>query len=457
MHLGCALKSNSRELIMADNIYSVSQLNYATRQMLENHFSQIWLTGEISNFTQPVSGHWYLTLKDENAQVRCAMFRMKNLRVGFRPQNGMQVLVRANVSLYEPRGDYQLIVETMHPAGEGLLQQQFDALKMKLAAEGLFSQNLKKNLPHFSKAVGIITSSTGAALQDILHILARRDPSLKVVIYPTAVQGKEATAEIVQMIELANTRKEVDVLIVGRGGGSLEDLQCFNEEDVARAIFRSALPIISAVGHETDVTIADFVADLRAPTPSAAAELVSRNQDELLQQLRHHKQRLDIAFDHLFTQKNQQLKQLTLRLEHQHPQSQLQIQQAKNAQLSHRLQLAIQRQFEKTQQKFTAISTRLTQNPLPYRVLSHQQYIKQLEARLNFSTARQLTDRQNKLATLCGKLDGLSPLKVLARGYSIAENKQGQALTSVKQVKKGDLITTILQDGKVTSKVCDYK
>jgi len=187
---------------MSENIYSVSQLNSAARQMLEGNFSQIWLTGEISNFTQPVSGHWYLTLKDENAQVRGAMFRMKNLRVGFRPQNGMQVLVRANVSLYEPRGDYQLIIESMHPAGEGC----------------------------------IVTSSTGAALQDILHILARRDPSLKVVIYPTAVQGKEATAEIVQMIELANARQEVDVLIVGRGGGSLEDLWCFNEEEVARAM-----------------------------------------------------------------------------------------------------------------------------------------------------------------------------------------------------------------------------
>ncbi|HHF5938909.1 TPA: exodeoxyribonuclease VII large subunit [Haemophilus influenzae] len=437
---------------MSDNIYSVSQLNSAARQMLEGHFSQIWLTGEISNFTQPVSGHWYLTLKDENAQVRCAMFRMKNLRVAFRPQNGMQVLVRANVSLYEPRGDYQLIIDSMHPAGEGLLQQQFEALKMKLAAEGLFAQNLKKNLPHFSKAVGIITSSTGAALQDILHILARRDPSLKVVIYPTAVQGKEATAEIVQMIELANVRQEVDVLIVGRGG-SLEDLWCFNEEEVARAIFRSTLPIISAVGHETDVTIADFVADLRAPTPSAAAELVSRNQDELLQQLRHQQQRLDMAFDRLFTRKSQRLKQLTLRLHNQHPQNQLRAQQAKNEQLTHRLQLAMLRQFENTQQKFTALSSRLKQNPLPYRVQRHQQHLEQLQVRLNFCVNRQVTERQNKLATLCGKLDGLSPLKVLARGYSIAENPQGKAIVSVKDVNQGDFITTQVADGKIVSKV----
>lgn len=438
---------------MAENIYSVSQLNAAARQLLERNFSQIWLTGEISNFTQPVSGHWYLTLKDENAQVRCAMFRMKNLRVAFKPQNGMQVLVRVNVSLYEPRGDYQLIIEAMHPAGEGLLQQQFDALKMKLAAEGLFAQNLKKNLPHFSRAVGIITSSTGAALQDILHILARRDPSLKVVIYPTAVQGKEATAEIVQMIELANARREVDVLIVGRGGGSLEDLWCFNEEAVARAIFSSALPIISAVGHETDVTIADFVADLRAPTPSAAAELVSRDQGELLQQLRHQQQRLDMAFDRLFTQKNQQLKQLILRLQNQHPQNQLKLQQAKNHQLTQRLHWAMQRYLEKTQQKLTALSTRLTQNPLPYRIERAEQHIAQLKVRLNFSLNQAVSTRQHQLAALCGKLDGLSPLKVLSRGYSIAENAQGEAITSVKQLAKGEIIRTKLVDGEVKSRV----
>lgn len=440
-------------MIMSEKIYSVSQLNNAARQMLESHFSQIWLTGEISNFTQPVSGHWYLTLKDENAQVRCAMFRMKNLRVAFRPQNGMQVLVRANVSLYEPRGDYQLIIESMHPAGEGLLQQQFEALKMKLAAEGLFAQNFKKNLPHFSRAVGVITSSTGAALQDILHILARRDPSLNVVIYPTAVQGKEAAAEIVQMIELANVRQEVDVLIVGRGGGSLEDLWCFNEESVARAIFRSTLPIISAVGHETDVTIADFVADLRAPTPSAAAELVSRNQEELIQQLRYQQQRLGMAFDRLFSEKGQRLKQLMLRLQNQHPQNQLRIQQTKNEQLAQRLHFAMLRQLEKTQQKLTALSLCLAQNPLPYRIQRHQQQLVQLQGRLHFSASRQLTERQNRLAILCGKLDGLSPLKVLARGYSIATTEQGKTITSMNDVKRGDEITTKFADGSIRSRV----
>ena len=438
---------------MADNIYSVSQLNQSVRLMLENQLGAVWLTGEISNFSQPVSGHWYLSLKDENAQVRCAMFRMKNLRVSFRPTNGMQVLVRANVSLYEPRGDYQLIIESMHLAGEGLLMQQFEALKLKLAAEGLFAQHLKKNLPHFSKAVGIITSKTGAALQDILHILQRRDPSLKIIIYPTAVQGKDAATEIAQMIELANQRQEVDVLIVGRGGGSLEDLWCFNEEMVARAIFHSHLPVISAVGHETDVTIADFVADLRAPTPSAAAELVSRNQMELLQQLQYRRQRLEIALDRLFAEKQQKLKHLSLRLHNQHPQAQLRIQQQLITQLSHRLQQTLRHHWQKTAENLTALSMRLYKNPLPLRLQQYEQQLAQLKVRLNSHMNLTLSLQQKQLAHLCGKLDSLSPLKVLARGYSITQNQQNFTIRSMKDVNVGEQIKTRLPDGDIISQV----
>ena len=438
---------------MADNIYSVSQLNQSVRLMLENQLGAVWLTGEISNFSQPVSGHWYLSLKDENAQVRCAMFRMKNLRVSFRPTNGMQVLVRANVSLYEPRGDYQLIIESMHLAGEGLLMQQFEALKLKLAAEGLFAQHLKKNLPHFSKAVGIITSKTGAALQDILHILQRRDPSLKIIIYPTAVQGKDAATEIAQMIELANQRQEVDVLIVGRGGGSLEDLWCFNEEMVARAIFHSHLPVTSAVGHETDVTIADFVADVRAPTPSAAAELVSRNQTELLQQLQYRRQRLEIALDRLFAEKQQKLKHLSLRLHNQHPQAQLRIQQQLIMQLSHRLQQTLRHHWQKTAENLTALSIRLYKNPLPLRLQQYEQQLAQLKVRLNSHMNLTLSLQQKQLAHLCGKLDSLSPLKVLARGYSITQNQQNFTIRSMKDVNVGEQIKTRLPDGDIISQV----
>ena len=437
---------------MNDNIYSVSQLNQSVRVILEGQLGLVWLMGEISNFSQPVSGHWYLTLKDENAQVRCAMFRMKNLRITFKPQNGMQVLVRAAVSLYEPRGDYQLIIENMHPAGEGLLQQQFEALKLKLAAEGLFAQNLK-NIPHFCQSVGVITSKTGAALQDILHILQRRDPSLKVVIYPTSVQGKEATAEIAQMIELANQRNEVDVLIVGRGGGSLEDLWCFNEETVARAIFNSALPVISAVGHETDVTIADFVADVRAPTPSAAAELVSRDQGELLQQLSYKQQRLEMALDRLFTRKNQQLQRLALRLQNQHPQAQLRGQRQHITQLGYRLHTAMRRKLEKTDEKLTALSLRLTKNPLPLRVQRQIQQVEQLKVLLNLGWEKNLSVKQYQLASLCAKLDGLSPLKVLARGYSIAENVQGKAITEITQIRQGEQLRTRLSNGIIFSTV----
>lgn len=438
---------------MADNIYSVSQLNQSVRLMLENQLGAVWLTGEISNFSQPVSGHWYLSLKDENAQVRCAMFRMKNLRVSFRPTNGMQVLVRANVSLYEPRGDYQLIIESMHLAGEGLLMQQFEALKLKLAAEGLFAQHLKKNLPHFSKAVGIITSKTGAALQDILHILQRRDPSLKIIIYPTAVQGKDAATDIAQMIELANQRQEVDVLIVGRGGGSLEDLWCFNEEMVARAIFHSHLPVISAVGHETDVTIADFVADVRAPTPSAAAELVSRNQTELLQQLQYRRQRLEIALDRLFAEKRQKLKHLSLRLHNQHPQAQLRIQQQLITQLSHRLQQSLRHRWQKKAENLTALSMRLYKNPLPLRLQQYEQQLTQLKVRLNSHMNLTLSLQQKQLAHLCGKLDSLSPLKVLARGYSITQNQQNFTIRSIKDVNVGEQIKTRLTDGNIISQV----
>lgn len=438
---------------MADNIYSVNQLNQSVRLMLENQLGAVWLTGEISNFSQPVSGHWYLSLKDENAQVRCAMFRMKNLRVSFRPTNGMQVLVRANVSLYEPRGDYQLIIESMHLAGEGLLMQQFEALKLKLAAEGLFAQHLKKNLPHFSKAVGIITSKTGAALQDILHILQRRDPSLKIIIYPTAVQGKDAATDIAQMIELANQRQEVDVLIVGRGGGSLEDLWCFNEEMVARAIFHSHLPVISAVGHETDVTIADFVADVRAPTPSAAAELVSRNQTELLQQLQYRRQRLEIALDRLFAEKRQKLKHLSLRLHNQHPQAQLRIQQQLITQLSHRLQQTLRHHWQKTAENLTALSMRLYKNPLPLRIQQYEQQLAQLKVRLNSHMNLMLSLQQKQLSHLCGKLDSLSPLKVLARGYSITQNQQNFTIRSIKDVNVGEHIKTRLTDGNIISQV----
>ncbi|MDP0232173.1 exodeoxyribonuclease VII large subunit [Glaesserella parasuis] len=438
---------------MKNHILTISQLNYSVKQMLEVEFGSVWLIGEISNFSQPVSGHWYLTLKDEQAQVRCAMFRMKNMRVNFRPQNGMQVLVRANVSLYEPRGDYQVIIETMQPAGDGLLQQQFEQLKMKLAGLGLFAQEHKKPIPTFVKRVGIVTSSSGAALQDILHILQRRDPTLEVVIYPTLVQGKEATADIVQMIELANRRQECDVLIVGRGGGSLEDLWCFNEEAVAWAIYHSQIPIISAVGHETDVTIADFVADLRAPTPSAAAELVSRDQQELLRQLQHHSDKVNLAFDRLWSEKLARFDRLQLRLQAQHPQRQL---QQRLQQLSH-LEKQLKQQMEqlllRKQQRWKNTLQRMERNPLPYRISAQIQHLHKLEQRLSYAIEKNIIQRRQQFQTLCTQLDGLSPLAILARGYSVTQNQQGKALLSTQDIAIGETIVTRLAQGNVVSQV----
>lgn len=464
---------------MQNTIYSVSQLNHSAKLLLESHLGQVWLTGEISNFSQPISGHWYLSLKDENAQVRCAMFRMKNIRVSFKPQNGMQVLVKASVSLYEPRGDYQLIIDTMQPAGDGLLQQQFEQLKQKLAAEGLFAQGLKKTIPHFNRRIGIITSKSGAVLQDILHILQRRDPSLEVVVYPSQVQGKEAVIELVQMIELANIRQEVDVLIIGRGGGSLEDLYCFNDESVARAIFASNIPVISAVGHETDVTIADFVADLRAPTPSAAAELVSRDRQELLQQLQYRQQHVEIAFDHIFMCKQQQWERLQLRLMNQHPNRQFRLQQQHIRQLQLRLYQVIQRylvqqrqryqfhqqqlnslmlrQLERKYARYSYLQQRLQQNPLPYYMVQQRQNLQQQQVRLSSLLEKNVMAKRHKLAQLCAGLNNLSPLQVLARGYSITQDLQGKSVTDSMQLQHGDHLVTFFQQGSIISQVIEKR
>ena len=484
------------------NIFTVTQLNYSVRHLLEVELGQVWLTGEISNFSQPVSGHWYLTLKDENAQVRCAMFKMKNLRVNFRPQNGMQVLVRASVSLYEPRGDYQLIIKSMQMAGDGLLQQQFEALKMKLAVQGFFAQEHKKPIPKFVKQVGIITSPSGAALQDILHILNRRDPSLQIVIYPTLVQGKEATQDIIDTIKLANQRKECDVLIVGRGGGSLEDLWCFNEEAVAYAIYQSELPIISAVGHETDVTIADFVADLRAPTPSAAAELVSRDQQEMVRQLQHHLNTVNLAFDRLWVEKlsrfqylnlrlnaqspakqlellhfkltqifdrlqgrlvqsvklkEQRMAQLFLRVQAKHPSRQLEMKKLHLTQQETRLCKQIEQLFNAKRQQFYFAKQRLDNSALPHNISRQNQNLQQLSHRLTYSIEKQFTKQQQGFHALCTKLDGLSPLKILGRGYSITQNDQQHVIINTKQIAKGDRITTQLADGQILSEVIAVK
>ncbi|WP_292969909.1 exodeoxyribonuclease VII large subunit [Pantoea sp. UBA4549] len=435
------------------NIFTVSRLNTTVRTLLENEMGLVWLSAEISNFTQPASGHWYFTLKDDGAQVRCAMFRNSNRRVTFRPQHGQQVLVRASVTLYEPRGDYQLIIESMHPAGEGLLQQQFEQLKAQLSAEGLFDQQFKQPLPDPARQVGVITSATGAALHDVLRVLHRRDPSLPVVIYPTVVQGADAPAAIVRAIELANQRNECDVLIVGRGGGSLEDLWCFNDERVARAIFASRLPVVSAVGHETDVTIADFVADLRAPTPSAAAEIVSRNQVELLRQLQSQQQRMEMAMDYYLAGQQRYLTQLQHRLQQQHPQLRLARQQTALFQLQRRLGAAADRQLRSAQRQQDRLLQRLSAQQPQGRILRAQQQLTHWHYRLQQSMTQQLGQDRQRFGTLMAQLEGVSPLATLARGFSVTTDTQGEVVKQIAPLQPGDRLRTRLQDGWVESEV----
>ncbi|WP_312973945.1 exodeoxyribonuclease VII large subunit [Atlantibacter sp.] len=434
-------------------IYTVSRLNQTVRMLLEQQMGQVWISGEISNFTQPASGHWYFTLKDDGAQVRCAMFRNSNRRVTFRPQHGQQVLVRANITLYEPRGDYQIIVESMQPAGVGLLQQQFEQLKQKLSQEGLFDAHHKQPLPSPAHQIGVITSKTGAALHDILHVLQRRDPSLPVVIYPTAVQGDDAPAQIVHAIELANQRAECDVLIVGRGGGSLEDLWSFNDERVARAIFASRIPIVSAVGHETDVTIADFIADLRAPTPSAAAEVVSRNQQELLRQIQGQQQRLEMAMDYFFANLQQRFTRLHHRLQQQHPQLRLARQQTTLERLRQRLNNAVENRLRQGTQQHQRVTQRLYQQQPQGRIHRAQTRIQQLEYRLSQVITARLGGTKQRFGTAIAQLEAVSPLATLARGYSVTTATDGKVLKKSKQVKAGDTLTTRVEDGLIESQV----
>ncbi|EMN4128539.1 MULTISPECIES: exodeoxyribonuclease VII large subunit [Providencia] len=436
-------------------IYSVSKLNQAVRELLDRQMGRIWLTAEISNFSQPSSGHWYLTLKDDKAQVRAAMFRGQNARVTFRPQNGQQVLVRATVTLYEPRGDYQIIIDSMQPAGEGLLQQRFELLKQALGAEGLFDAIHKQPLPSPAKRIGVITSATGAALHDILHILRRRDPSLPVVIYPTAVQGEQAPAQIARAIALANIRHECDVLIVGRGGGSLEDLWAFNEEIVARAIFASRLPIVSAVGHETDVTIADFVADVRAPTPSAAAELVSRNQLELIRQLQSAQQHLEMAMDYYLAGQQQRFSRLQHRLQQQHPQLRLARQQHQLSLLNQKINQAMTRRLQVAQLRYDQLQRRLSQQDLRPLLQKRHSSLQQTQYHLQNMMTELLNRYKQSFAVACSKMETVSPLATLARGFSISETADGTVLKKTSQVKLGQKLKTRLNDGWVESEVTE--
>jgi len=389
---------------MQEHIFTVSELNQLTRDLLESHFSRIWVEGEISNFVCPSSGHWYFSLKDKSAQVRCAMFRGHNNRTNFKPENGMHVILFARPGLYEGRGDFQLIVEKIEEVGFGRLQRAFEELKQKLAKEGLFDQANKKPLPKFPKKIGVVTSPTGAAIRDILSVLKRRFPLPPIIVYPSLVQGDAAAKQIAATIKIANQRKECDVLIVARGGGSIEDLWSFNEEIVARAIFVSQIPIISGIGHEIDSTIADFVADHRAPTPSAAAEFVSPNKQEILQQLQKTKQRLHYSINKFCEYQHVVLKNLTNQIKQFHPIQQLQ---------------------DKTQQ------------------------LDLIEQKLIAAQYKLLETKQTKFQLLFQALNTISPLATLQRGYAIVTNKQNTVVRNTSEVKVGEKLNTKLATGKL--------
>lgn len=431
-------------------IYTVSQLNREAKLLLEGHFPAVWVEGEISNFAAPHSGHWYFSLKDSGAQVRCALFRAQGRKLPFTPKDGMHVLIKARISLYENRGDFQLIAEDMEERGEGKLRRAYEVLKKKLEAAGLFQAENKKPLPLLPKQLGIITSATGAAIKDILTVLNRRFPCLPVIIYPTLVQGEQAAPMIVRAIQIANQRAECDVLILSRGGGSLEDLWPFNDEAVAHAIYNSAIPLISGVGHEVDFTIADFVADIRAPTPSAAAEIITPDKADLLQILKRQSQQLLRRLRQQFSNYQQQLHFQEKHLYQQHPKRRL-LEKMQHLDLCElNLVQLQQRRLAQYQNQIKNLNINLYTHTPRFKIntLQHQMNLFQQQLKNKISLACQ--QRQTSLANAAAKLDGLSPLSTLKRGYAIA-TKQGsqQIVRRAKELSKGDHIQVRLMEGAI--------
>jgi exodeoxyribonuclease VII large subunit len=432
-------------------VLTVSQLNRQSKELLETYLHNVQVSGEISNLSRPASGHWYFTLKDQRAQVRCAMFKSRTQYLKFVPKDGEQVLINATVGLYEARGDYQLIVNGMQSAGEGALKLAFEQLKTKLYQEGLFSPDHKKILPKHPRHLGVVTSPTGAAIKDVLSVLKRRFPNLPISIYPTQVQGAAAAAQIAQAIERANRDKICDVLIVGRGGGSLEDLWPFNEEVVARAIFNSQIPIISAVGHEVDASISDYTADLRAATPSAAAELVSPDRFEWLGRFEQLERSLVRMVQNRLSQQRFQLVQLVKRLRHPKDKLQENMQRLDMAQM--RLHNSMQRQLASQQTHLTSLSHRLNSNK-PDKQLAHlRQTVQQLQQRMEHSLQLQLQEFKNRLARQAEVLNAVSPLSTLSRGYAIVSNEFGEAVKSSQQVKVGDTVNAQLHQGSISCSI----
>lgn len=443
-----------QDISIDKRIFTVSLLNKSVKKLLETHFQIIWVEGEVSNLSRPSSGHIYFSLKDESAQVRCAMFRLRNSTQSIQIENGMHILARAKISLYEGRGDYQLIIDHIEERGEGLLRRRFELLKNSLAAQGLFDTASKKPLPTFPRRIAVITSPTGAAVRDVLSVLKRRFASLPIIIYPTQVQGEQAAQQIAHAIGIANQRNECDVIILCRGGGSLEDLWSFNEEIVARAIFNSQIPIVSGVGHEVDVTIADFVADHRAPTPSAAAELISPDKTECIQRVIYFRQRLaSLTLSEL-----RQRATLLQSLEKSFLQPKQRLQQYIQTLdiIEQQLIRAMKNKMEHAQRQLQLSDVKLQHcNPI-LRLEEQKSIVTNLKKTLVMVMGGNLQQTKHKFNALIRMLNTVSPLQTLERGYSIA-TKMGHVLDDVAKVRQDDDIQVQVKNGFIFCSVRGVK
>ena len=430
-----------------------SQLNTLARDLLEGSFASIWVEGELSSLARPGSGHLYFTLKDERAQVRCALFKAKAQWLRFLPRDGMQVLVRGKLTLYEPRGDYQLVLEHMEEAGEGALRRAFDALKAKLEAEGLFDAARKRPLPRYMRRLGVLTSPSGAVIRDIQSVLSRRWPMVQVELLPVPVQGAAAAPAIIAMLRAAYAAQRHDVLLLARGGGSLEDLWCFNDEALLRCMAESPVPIVSAVGHEVDFTLADFVADLRAPTPSAAAELLVPNKDEMRERLTHLQARATRRLDHTFERARQRLDHAALRLQSERPERRVQRGQERAAHLQARLDAAVALRLARLQRGTDAQGRALQAQHPALRLTRLWQRLALLDARRGTALLRALQQRIARLRELGRGLHAVSPLATLDRGYAILLRADGSAVRDSESVMEGERLTAHIASGHLPVRV----
>ncbi len=446
-----------RETADLSSHLTVSALTAQIRRQLEREFDAVIVEGELSNFVAHTSGHWYFTLKDAQAQIRCVCWRGTNYRVRFRPQNGLHVVCQGRVTVYAPKGEYQLTVEAMSPLGVGAQQLAFEQLKAKLAAEGLFAPERKRPLPLLPRRIGIVTSPTGAAIQDILQVLRRRNDSVSVLLYPAQVEGVEAAAEIAAGIRWFSCHTDpdfpVDVLIVGRGGGSAESLWAFNTEDVARAIAESTIPVISAVGHEIDITIADFVADVRAPTPSAAAELVAARRADLLERLRACMAALTSAMRIRQLQARHTVEQLARHPAFDATQARLRDAVQQCDELALAVQSLMQDRFRTAERQLERVTERLCRYAWERRLQTCHQMTTGLANRLVAACRQRLTQEQHRLAQATARLETLSPLRVLARGYALLQHPDGRLLRSVTDIQPAQGFSVRLADGILQARV----